>query len=205
MRFPVTDVVGHHSALNYYYILTAVVFLAPHRSRYFRGKRFFGDFEIHVEQADIKDLTVTASAEKGCTVSMVVLSPSGSRVVRSFRPDFFLCRQSVRDAGKDYRNVLLGLNIGGVPSINSLNSLYNFQVVHSWCQFGTFIQFAHRGQTDFAKTLIIYVVDVIVFAVSLIFCFLRNSCYRYIYGRCTVFSLLLIFARFFGPTVCWAP
>lgn len=96
-------------------------------SRYFRGKRFFGDFEIHVEQADIKDLTVTASAEKGCTVSMAVLSPSGSRVVRSFRPDFFLCRQSVRDASKDYRNVLLGLNIGGVPSINSLHSLYNFQ------------------------------------------------------------------------------
>jgi synapsin len=98
------------------------------RSRYFRGKRFFGDFEIHVEQADIKDLTVTASAERGCTVSMAVLSPSGSRVVRSFRPDFFLCRQSVRDASKDYRNVLLGLNIGGVPSINSLHSLYNFQV-----------------------------------------------------------------------------
>lgn len=99
-----------------------------YRSRYFRGKRFFGDFEIHVEQADIKDLTVTASAERGCTVSMAVLSPSGSRVVRSFRPDFFLCRQSVRDASKDYRNVLLGLNIGGVPSINSLHSLYNFQV-----------------------------------------------------------------------------
>jgi len=98
------------------------------RARYFRGKRFFGDFEIHVEQADIKDLTVTASAERGCTVSMAVLSPSGSRVVRSFKPDFFLCRQSVRDASKDYRNVLLGLNIGGVPSINSLHSLYNFQV-----------------------------------------------------------------------------
>lgn len=81
-----------------------------------------------MEQADIKDLTVTANAEKGCTVSMVVISPSGSRVVRSFRPDFFLCRQSVRDAAKDYRNVLLGLNIGGVPSINSLSSLYNFQV-----------------------------------------------------------------------------
>lgn len=98
------------------------------RSRYFRGKRFFGDFEIHVEQADIKDLTVTANSEKGCTVSMTVLSPSGSRVIRSFKPDFFLCRQSVRDGSKDYRNVLLGLNIGGVPSINSLNSLYNFQV-----------------------------------------------------------------------------
>lgn len=98
------------------------------RSRYFRGKRFFGDFEIHVEQADIKDLTVTANSEKGCTVSMTVFSPTGSRVVRSFKPDFFLCRQSVRDGSKDYRNVLLGLNIGGVPSINSLNSLYNFQV-----------------------------------------------------------------------------
>ncbi|XP_050533365.1 synapsin [Daktulosphaira vitifoliae] len=96
-------------------------------SRYFRGKRFFGDFEIQVEQANIKELTVTANAEKGCTVSMTVVSPSGSKVVRSFKPDFFLCRQSVRDADKDYRNVLLGLNIGGVPSINSLTSLYNFQ------------------------------------------------------------------------------
>lgn len=114
----------------YQLIIIIIIYLMyqNHRSRYFRGKRFFGDFEIHVEQADIKDLTVTASADKGCTVSMLVLSPSGSRVVRSFKPDFFLCRQSVRDAGKDYRNVLLGLNIGGVPSINSLNSLYNFQV-----------------------------------------------------------------------------
>lgn len=105
-----------------------IIYITFYRSRYFRGKRFFGDFEIHVEQADIKDLTVTANSEKGCTVSMVVISPSGSRVVRSFRPDFFLCRQSIRDAEKDYRNILLGLNIGGVPSINSLNSLYNFQV-----------------------------------------------------------------------------
>ncbi|XP_050427898.1 synapsin [Adelges cooleyi] len=96
-------------------------------SRYFRGKRFFGDFEIQVEQADIKDLTVTANTEKGCTVSMVVLQPSGSKMIRSFKPDFFLCRQSLRDASKDFRNVLLGLNIGGVPSINSLTSLYNFQ------------------------------------------------------------------------------
>lgn len=134
-----------HLVLNYY---SKFVFVfsrsldrrAPRRSRYFRGKRFFGDFEIHVEQADIKDLTVTASADKGCTVSMVVLSPSGSRVVRSFRPDFFLCRQSVRDGGKDYRNVLLGLNIGGVPSINSLNSLYNFQVGYFPC-----LQCAQRG------------------------------------------------------------
>lgn len=34
----------------------------------------------------------------------------------------------MRDAGEDYKSIILGLKFGGVPSINSLESVYNFQV-----------------------------------------------------------------------------
>ena len=45
---------------------------------------------------------------------------------RSFKPDFLLIRQHVRDAHEDWRNLLLGFQYGGIPSINSLSSTYNF-------------------------------------------------------------------------------
>ena len=41
---------------------------------------------------------------------------------------FLLVRQNVKDASEDYRNLLLGFQYGGIPSINSLQSIYNFQV-----------------------------------------------------------------------------
>ena len=46
---------------------------------------------------------------------------------RSFRPDFVLVRQSIRGIGprEDYRSILLGLQFGNVPSVNSLTSIYN--------------------------------------------------------------------------------
>lgn len=47
---------------------------------------------------------------------------------RSFKPDFVLVRQNLRDAGEDYKNLLLGLMYGGVPSVNNLTAIYNFQV-----------------------------------------------------------------------------
>lgn len=48
---------------------------------------------------------------------------------RSFKPDFVLIRQNLRDAGEDYKNLLLGLMYGGVPSVNNLTAIYNFQVI----------------------------------------------------------------------------
>lgn len=50
------------------------------------------------------------------------------QVARSFRPDFVLVRQSPRDGSRDFRSTLLGMKYGGVPCINSLNSIYQFQV-----------------------------------------------------------------------------
>lgn len=56
-------------------------------SKYFRGKRI-GDYEIKVEQAEFRELTITATSD-GANVSMAVYR-GGTRVGRSFRPDFLL-------------------------------------------------------------------------------------------------------------------
>ena len=52
------------------------------------------------------------------------------------KPDFLLIRQDPRDAGEDFKSALLGFQYGQVPSINSLESVYNFQVVKEQCFFG---------------------------------------------------------------------
>ncbi|KAL0277912.1 UNVERIFIED_CONTAM: hypothetical protein PYX00_005027 [Menopon gallinae] len=95
-------------------------------SKYFRGKRINGDYDIRVEQAEFKELSLTSNSETGTVVSMAVFR-NGTKVVRSFRPDFLLIRQNLRDAGEDHKNLLLGFEFGGVPSVNSLISIYGFQ------------------------------------------------------------------------------
>lgn len=47
---------------------------------------------------------------------------------RVFRPNLVLVRQNLRDAGENYKNILFGFMYAGIPSINSLNAIYNFQV-----------------------------------------------------------------------------
>jgi len=42
------------------------------------------------------------------------------------KPDFVLIRQHGRDAQHDWRNIIIGLQYGGVASINSLPSAYCF-------------------------------------------------------------------------------
>lgn len=56
-------------------------------SKYFRGRKI-GDYDIRVEQAEFKEINVTASSD-GANVSMAVYR-GGTRVGRSFRPDFLL-------------------------------------------------------------------------------------------------------------------
>ncbi|XP_043477570.1 synapsin [Leptopilina heterotoma] len=94
-------------------------------SKYFRGRRLHGDYEIRVEQAEFRELSLTAN-EQGTTVSMAVFR-NGTKVIRSFKPDFVLIRQNLRDASEDHKNLLLGLMYGGVPSVNNLTAIYNFQ------------------------------------------------------------------------------
>lgn len=53
-------------------------------SKYFRGRRLYGDYEIRVEQAEFRELSLTA-CETGTTVSMAVYR-NGSKVIRWASP-----------------------------------------------------------------------------------------------------------------------
>ena len=64
-------------------------------------------------------------------LASIVISKNGNKIVRSFRPDFLLVRQNLRDANEDYRNLLLGFKYGNIPSVNSLDSIYQFQVTNN--------------------------------------------------------------------------
>lgn len=47
---------------------------------------------------------------------------------RSFKPDFVLIRQHAfsMDKNGDHRNMVIGLQYAGLPSVNTLHSVYNF-------------------------------------------------------------------------------
>ncbi|KAK2121435.1 Asparaginyl-tRNA synthetase, cytoplasmic (Asparagine--tRNA ligase) (AsnRS) [Saguinus oedipus] len=47
---------------------------------------------------------------------------------QSFKPDFILVRQHAYSMalGEDYRSLVIGLQYGGLPAVNSLYSVYNF-------------------------------------------------------------------------------
>ncbi|KAG7299517.1 hypothetical protein JYU34_016480 [Plutella xylostella] len=115
-------------------------------SKYFRGRRLPGEWDIRVEQAEFRELSVTANSD-GANVSMAVYR-GGTKVTRCFKPEFVLVRQNVRDAGADHRSLLLGLKFGGVPALNSLNSIYHFQD-RPWV-FGHLLQLQRRlGRENF--------------------------------------------------------
>ncbi|KAF7693212.1 hypothetical protein HF521_008528 [Silurus meridionalis] len=52
---------------------------------------------------------------------------NGTKVVRSFKPDFVLVRQHAFSMAQneDFRNLIIGLQYAGIPSVNSLESIYN--------------------------------------------------------------------------------
>ncbi|XP_072309635.1 synapsin-3 [Eucyclogobius newberryi] len=96
-------------------------------AKYFRGKRLNGEYEIRVEQAEFSEINLASYVNSGCTVDMQV-TRGGTKVVRSFKPDFVLVRQHAYSMipGEDFRNLVIGLHFGGVFSVNSLYSIYNF-------------------------------------------------------------------------------
>uniref|UniRef100_A0A8C8DPC2 Synapsin III n=1 Tax=Oryzias sinensis TaxID=183150 RepID=A0A8C8DPC2_9TELE len=56
-------------------------------------------------------------------------APGSGNFLSSFSsPDFILIRQHAYSMipGEDFRNLIIGLHFGGIPSINSLFSIYNF-------------------------------------------------------------------------------
>uniref|UniRef100_A0A4W3JZJ8 Synapsin III n=1 Tax=Callorhinchus milii TaxID=7868 RepID=A0A4W3JZJ8_CALMI len=78
-------------------------------------------------QAEFSELNLAAYVNAGCMIDMQLFR-NGTRVVRSFKPDFVLIRQYAYNMaqGEDYRNLIVGLQYGKVPTLNSLQSIYNF-------------------------------------------------------------------------------
>ncbi|TKC41608.1 hypothetical protein EI555_001059 [Monodon monoceros] len=101
----------------------------PHTdwAKCFRGKKVLGDYDIKVEQAEFSELNLVAHADGTYAVDMQVLR-NGTKVVRSFRPDFVLIRQHAfgMAENEDFRHLIIGMQYAGLPSINSLESIYNF-------------------------------------------------------------------------------
>uniref|UniRef100_A0A8P4GGZ4 Synapsin-1 n=1 Tax=Dicentrarchus labrax TaxID=13489 RepID=A0A8P4GGZ4_DICLA len=95
-------------------------------AKLFRGKKVHGDYDIKVEQAEFNEINVVAQANGTCNVNMQVLR-NGTKVMRSFKPDFVLIRQHAfsMTQNEDFRNLIIGLQYGGVQTINSLESIYN--------------------------------------------------------------------------------
>ncbi|NP_001181680.1 synapsin-3 isoform X1 [Macaca nemestrina] len=97
-------------------------------SKYFHGKKVNGEIEIRVEQAEFSELNLAAYVTGGCMVDMQVVRNGAKVVSRSFKPDFILVRQHAYSMalGEDYRSLVIGLQYGGLPAVNSLYSVYNF-------------------------------------------------------------------------------
>ncbi|KAK2534423.1 hypothetical protein Q9233_004267 [Columba guinea] len=93
----------------------------------FRGKKVHGEYDIKVEQAEFSEINLIAHADGNYVVDIQVFR-NGTKVVRSFRPDFVLVRQHSFSMAEneDFRNLVIGMQYAGIPSVNSLESIYNF-------------------------------------------------------------------------------
>ncbi|NXD27979.1 SYN2 protein, partial [Spelaeornis formosus] len=101
----------------------------PHTdwAKAFRGKKVHGEYDIKVEQAEFSEINLIAHADGNYAVDIQVIR-NGTKVVRSFRPDFVLVRQHSYSMAEneDFRNLIIGMQYAGIPSVNSLESIYSF-------------------------------------------------------------------------------
>ncbi|KAM3622374.1 uncharacterized protein V6R79_023918 [Siganus canaliculatus] len=95
-------------------------------AKVFRGKKVLGEYDIKVEQAEFSEVNLVSHSNGTCNVDMQVVR-GGTKVVRSFKPDFVLVRQHAFSMAQneDFRNLIIGLQYAGIPSVNSLDSIYN--------------------------------------------------------------------------------
>lgn len=93
----------------------------------FRGKKVHGEFDIKVEQAEFGELSVVAQATGSYSVELEAIR-NGNKISKRFKPDFVLVRKHAFSMAKngDHRSLVIGLQYAGVPSVNSLHSVYNF-------------------------------------------------------------------------------
>ncbi|AWP06739.1 putative synapsin-1 [Scophthalmus maximus] len=93
----------------------------------FRGRKIQGEFDIKVEQAEFSEINMVANSTGTYNVDIDAIR-NGHKVTKSFKPDFVLIRQHAFSMDKhgDHRNIVIGLQYAGLPSVNSLHSVYNF-------------------------------------------------------------------------------
>ncbi|XP_067269651.1 synapsin-1 isoform X2 [Pseudorasbora parva] len=96
-------------------------------AKVFRGKKVHGEFDIKVEQADFSEVNLVAHATGSYSVDIEAIR-NGNKITKCFKPDFVLVRQHAFSMAKngDHRNIVIGLQYAGLPSVNSLHSVYNF-------------------------------------------------------------------------------
>ena len=80
--------------------------------------------EIRVFQASWRYIRVTSYGPKDCQV-LAGLVHKNNRTVQ-FQPHFILIRNEVYTASQDFRHVLYAFIHAGIPSVNSLESVYSF-------------------------------------------------------------------------------
>lgn len=93
----------------------------------FRGRKVHGEFDIKVEQAEFSEISLVVNSMGTYNVDIDAIR-NGHRVTKSFKPDFVLIRQHAfsMDKNGDHRNIVIGLQYAGLPSVNTLHSVYNF-------------------------------------------------------------------------------
>ncbi|KAM7018498.1 synapsin-1 isoform 2-T2 [Tautogolabrus adspersus] len=93
----------------------------------FRGRKVHGEYDIKVEQAEFSEINLVANATGTYNVNIDAFR-NGHKLNKSFKPDFVLIRQHAfsMDKNGDHRNMVIGLQYAGLPSVNSLHSVYNF-------------------------------------------------------------------------------
>ncbi|XP_051963913.1 synapsin-1 isoform X2 [Xyrauchen texanus] len=96
-------------------------------AKVFKGKKVHGEFDIKVEQADFSEVNLVAHATGSYSVDIEAIR-NGNKITKCFKPDFVLVRQHAYSMAKngDHRNIVIGLQYAGLPSVNSLHSVYNF-------------------------------------------------------------------------------
>ncbi|CAL8238256.1 unnamed protein product, partial [Merluccius merluccius] len=76
--------------------------------------------------AEFSEINLVSNSNGSCSVDLQVIR-NATKVMRSFRPDFVLVRQHAFSMAQneDFKNMIIGLQYAGVPSVNSLESIYS--------------------------------------------------------------------------------
>uniref|UniRef100_A0A8C2JU61 Synapsin-1 n=1 Tax=Cyprinus carpio TaxID=7962 RepID=A0A8C2JU61_CYPCA len=82
---------------------------------------------IGSSNAEFSEVNLVAHATGSYSVDIEAIR-NGNKITKCFKPDFVLVRQHAFSMAKngDHRNIVIGLQYAGLPSVNSIHSVYNF-------------------------------------------------------------------------------